>query len=176
MYSNITTKSNLILLREVNNKFTKIKFKPTLYNKVIKNKDDIINQHGILGEDLKPRTFDSIWDMRQAKKIKKYFGDIKVESLFLTDRYEQSEYDVMTIQDLTIFYLDIELDYDPLVFPEPEFAEYPINAITIYNSKQQKYIIWGLEYDGCNKFKPTEDDDYTGFNTESELLHNFISY
>jgi DNA polymerase elongation subunit (family B) len=54
-------------------------------------------------------------------------------------------------------YYDIEIAYDPNVFPDPENAAYPVNAIAVYNNILNEATIFALPY----KQKPTDEKQIT---------------
>ena len=75
------------------------------------------------------------------------------------------------IKELRIFFFDIEVNSSN-GFPEPEFANEPVTAISLYDNKLDKIIVF------ANKDYKVKDSDviYKKFENEELLLFDFVSY
>ena len=77
-------------------------------------------------------------------------------------------------QDIRIHYYDIEVAIEG-EFPEPEFAKYPINLITVYDTKDKKFHSWALSTEIRNTITdlPVE---LRKFDSEEDLLHDYLDW
>lgn len=77
-------------------------------------------------------------------------------------------------QPLRVHYVDIEVAIEN-EFPEPELAKYPINLITIYDTKDSKFHSWALS----TEIKNTITDlpvELRKFDTETDLLNDYLEW
>lgn len=91
-----------------------------------------------------------------------------------------------------IFNLDIEVEIDGK-FPDPLYADYPINVISIYDTLTSNVIVWLYNKDIDNKFPKTVEKEienevksqydqnisqviFCCFNNEAKMLEDFITY
>ena len=150
IYTNACVKGNNILVRGVDKHgvefATKQPYAPTLY------------KHGkgsgytdIFGKELKAKTFDTIKEAReyiqQYKDIPNVdlFGQSNYAYSYLLESYPnaEAEWDRAKIR---TFALDIEVQSDQ-GFPQPDEAKFPVTAITIHDSKTDKFVTFGLDGD-----------------------------
>ena len=178
-YTNVSRYGNMILLRgyEHGRRFQKkIKYEPTLF--VTTNRPT--SWKALDGTPVGQVKFDS---MRSAKEwVDKnkdvagmhLYGNVKYPYAFINDYYPgKIEFDRNKINVTTI---DIEVASDD-GFPEPETANYPITAITIKNNIDNTYYVWGCgDYDSSKSLMKTNRVVYQKFNTEADLLVNFVSH
>ena len=81
------------------------------------------------------------------------------------------------IPDLTVGFLDIEVDYDPKIgWPRSANPYAPINAITIYNTSVNAHFTLAVPPPNWSKTLPIDmvDNNYWLFNNERELLESFF--
>jgi uracil-DNA glycosylase family 4 len=99
-----------------------------------------------------------------------YEGDIRIDNKYAVDYYLLNKEECEQ-KDLNIFYIDIEVLHTDK-FPDPELAEFPINAISYeYHKKVISYILW----DSRIKIKPTLKENITFVKSENELISRFLS-
>ena len=180
-YVNAITRGNNILLREINDdgeEFRdKIPFEPELY---ISAGEADTPWRSIHGDKLKPKFFDSIYDAKDF--IKRYkdtefqmYGMDRWNHQFLVDKYHDIKYDASKIK---VRFIDIEvLSKD--VFPEPQKAEWPINAISYYDTDTKRFITLGLTNPDGQRWLDEDSDyetEYHQFSTERELLMFFLDH
>ena len=102
------------------------------------------------------------------------FGNTNYTAAFINDYFPgQIQFDRNKINVTTI---DIEVASDN-GFPEPEQADSPIISITCKNNIDNTYYVWGLgEYDTSISYMKSHRVVYSRFNTEADLLINFITW
>lgn len=74
-----------------------------------------------------------------------HFNEIDIDHRcrFLQQHYNGYEIDPPSMKDINICFLDIEVETTGR-FPVPNLAEYPINIVTVWFSKEDRYIQYGL--------------------------------
>ena len=172
-YTNVAPWGNHILVREYKNGERvnrKVKYSPTLYVPVQKETE----WKTLDGKYASPYKFDTI---KEAKAfIEQYkqqphlvFGLDRFAYTYLSDTYPNTvNWDSDKILTVTI---DIETRADN-GFPEPEFANEEMLAITIKNQTTKKIVVWGL-----GEFKNDRDDvTYINCSNENELLAKFMNF
>lgn len=77
-------------------------------------------------------------------------------------------------QFLRVHYIDIEVAIEN-EFPEPEFAKYPINLITVYDTKDSKFHSWALSTEISNTITdlPVE---LRKFDREDDMLNDYLDW
>lgn len=129
------------------------------------------------------------WMYEKKQRDSDYLGMDNFALQYITDNYEGNiSYDMDLIR--SAFY-DIEVTTNDGSFPEPEFALYPIDLITLKDSLEDKiYVLDLLKDDSQNiieveKWTPEMDIidqetldkvEYITFDSEKELLKYFINY
>lgn len=160
-YTSVIKRGNNILLRYIEEsgerKQIKVPFKPQLY---IKSNEDSGDAQGTNGENLSRINFADIKETQEFidkykgvdgfsvygqkdmvfQFISRYFGKDDLEYKF--------EYMRIGIVDIEVFSGSIDEEGNPKEgpFPYPEDVNYPVNAITLWDSFDKKYHIFGLEY------------------------------
>ena len=118
----------------------------------------------------KTRSKKRLQNLRDAG-MQLYESDINEEVQFLQERYGNVDLEP-DIKDYKVAVLDIEVESE-FEFPKPEEAKYPINLITVYNSKTGKYFTWGLRpYNGNSELVQF----YKCIPNEKEMLTDFINW
>lgn len=93
---------------------------------------------------------------------------VKPETQYMAERYQGIPDDRISVPDLKIFTLDIEV-IRPEGFPDPHIAEDPVVTISITNSLTKNTITFGDKpYGG--------DGEYVYCRSEAELLRRFFDY
>ena len=181
-YLNVRQWGDSLLIREMNNGEVinyKHKYKPTLYVET----DKPSKYKGFLGENLSPITFESI---KSAKDYIKTYKDVSGHRIhgqqdivlqYICEEYpEDIQFDASKIR---VGNLDIETQSES-GFPFPEQADYPINAITVYDNIDDTYYVWGL---GAWELKDTQLEfinydnvEYVQCEDEEELIIRFIQH
>ena len=118
----------------------------------------------------------------QNKEVQKdYYGNTNRIQKITRDLYPNP---IQNDHDFHILYLDIETESGSIItrdgkkytgFPQSKDAYFPITLIQIYDTKYQKYIIWGYE-EFKGKFNGFDNAEYRLCVSEEELLEQFISY
>lgn len=151
----------------------------------------------IYGKPVIPKQFASIseakeWKMRQ-QGVLEVLGMDDFEITYIADTYRDDiQYDQRYIR---VANCDIEVTGDE--FPDPTYAKFPIDAITHYDSIDDKYYVFDLlnsQYGSVSKWNPelagkpeSEGGDevpkhllekvvYMSFETEQELLMEYINF
>ena len=172
-YTNVAQWGNQILVREYKNGERvnrKVKYSPTMYVPVQKETE----WKTLDGKYATPYKFDTIKETKSF--IEQYkqqphlvFGLDRFAYTYLSDTYPNTvNWDSDKILTVTI---DIETRADN-GFPEPEFANEEMLAITIKNQTTKKIVVWGL-----GEFKNDRDDvTYINCSNENELLTKFMNF
>lgn len=148
-YLNVETVGNYIFERYIEDgveKSRKVPYKPSLFTHTLgesKYKD-------IYGKYVAKKTFETLYDANQQMKRNKELG---IETLgmddyklaYLSDTYPGViDYDSSKVR---VCNFDIEVT-SPIGFPEPSQAMHPIDAITHYDSVDDKFYVFDL-IDSC---------------------------
>ena len=181
-YTSVNLYGNSILYRgydENGNRVKeKIKFEPTLY--LAKNHETGLES--IDGVSVEPRSFHSIseakefCDMYSDVKNMRIYGNQNYIAQFILDQFPgniQFDYNKINISSI-----DIEVKVDGNGFPEPEKASQEVTAITVHNSKDNTFYIWGLKDYDVNKSKliDTYNVIYKKCDSEVNLLLDFLTF
>tara|TARA_Y200000002_G_scaffold95599_1_gene77247 strand:- start:24 stop:2498 length:2475 start_codon:yes stop_codon:yes gene_type:complete len=149
----------------------RIPFKPTLY---VSTPEPKSGWRTLFDEPVDPIEFDS---MRDAKDFEKRYQGVDTFNIygmndfvaqFIAQKYPEEI--KFNRDDVSVTSFDIEVQSDE-GFPEPEYANYPITAITTKNNKENVYRTWG-----CGDYNPAENVLYTKCQNEAALLHKFLDY
>lgn len=187
-YLQSTKRSGNILLTWVDDdgvtRYNKIEnYKPTLYTPSESGEYSQL----LTGQKLKEIQFDSIKDADSAIYAShgvagaELYGNRKFELTYLKETFGDSEYyDPDLIRG---FIIDIECPSEH-GFPEQSKAEWPINAITLYDTKTKIYNVWGLgEYDVASNSKLLIENGinpncviYNSHTNEKEMLLDVLKY
>lgn len=199
-YTNVDTRGSKVFLRYYEDGAHKsqiIEFTPELYIKTNDaSKADALSMHD---EPLEMVTFN---DSREMSKFIENYKDVDGFSVYGTEsimnqfvsRYYpgQVAYDHTKIKgaivDIEVFSGSIAEDGSPIdgPFPDAETAEYPINLITLYDTVDDIYYVWGLEkFQGHTLGTYTHNPDhprvgkfkieYKGFEDEHALLNDYVA-
>ena len=177
-YTNVTRYANQLLYRGYQNgkRISKrIKYQPTLYVSTPKG-----DWKALDGTPCAPIKMDSMRDAKEWIAANKetagrtIFGNDKYVSCFINEEFPGViDFDRNSINVTTI---DIEVASDD-GFPEPEVAEQPVISITSKNNIDNTYYVWGLQdYDVENSYMQTHRVIYKQFDTEAQLLMDFIDF
>lgn len=181
-YLNVKRWGNNLLVREWNNGEVinyKHPYKPTLYTESSNGS----KYTGFLGEKLSPRKFDSMNEARDFIKSYKDVPGFRIHGQqdfvgqYICEEYpEDIEFDASKIR---VGNIDIETESEG-GFPYPEHADYPVNALTLYDNIDDTYYVWGT---GEWHLKDTQLDfinydnvEYVHCQDEEELFVRFISH
>lgn len=182
-YLDIRNKGNNILIRYIQDGVEKLmkynKYKPVLYRLAYHGESseykEIINDEKVV-----PVEFNNIWDAKQElyNNKDKYYGNSNFHYTFLHEYFENNNFKT---DEIRIFYIDIECPSE-YGFPEASKAEWPIDALTIYDTLTGKYILWSL-YDFNKDDKDLKENNITEdmihhqkFNDEKSLMKSFLNY
>ena len=157
----------------------KLSFSPTLYT-YDANSTSQSDHTSIEGKILQPIKFESIQD---AKDFIKSYNDVSGFDIFGIDKFNYEYiaknfvgdilYDILKIR---TFYLDIEV-FSGNGFPNTEEAKEKITAITIYDTKTKKFIVWGEENSPGGKYTPhLSNVEFKSFDNEIDMLNDFVAF
>lgn len=170
-------------------KFDKVKYQPTLFMKT----QDKTKYKDIYGNYAVPFKFDSISEAREWIRSMKnngeeYLGMDDFVLAYISDTYKDIiSYDM---RDIRVAFFDIEVTTNG-EFPHPHLAKYPIDAISLYDSIDDKIYIYDLIVDvesGLPRVKPWKLDYneidpkvaekvvYMEYTDGDELLLDFLKY
>jgi DNA polymerase elongation subunit (family B) len=132
------------------------------------------------GHNLEPVKFDTIRDAKDF--IKQYenvfgfniYGNNRFQYEFIARNFKgEIEY---SFENIRKFYLDIEV-FSDTGFPHPDAANHRITAITIFDSKTEKYHVWCEKNSPGGKFS-TQDKNVVVYacENEPELLYSFLQF
>jgi DNA polymerase elongation subunit (family B) len=125
---------------------------------------------------VKKRTFNTQYDRSKYLKendIVRVYENLNVNQQFLVDMFhlEYEKPDFLK-HPLKIYYIDIEVYSKDEGFPHPDDANAPVNVITLYDTSEQKFIVWGMK-----AYKPSMDNvKYHHCSSERQLLTKFLQY
>jgi len=103
--------------------------------------------------------------------------DVDYRTRWLQLQYDNQDDIKFNFKTINICYLDIEVATKGK-FPAADKAEVPINCVTIYLSKQQKYYVFGLNREiseKTNQLLLDEDAVYINCYTEYDLLEKLFT-
>lgn len=153
-----------------------VDYTPYLYTETSLDKYDAVS---IFGGRLKKRNFKNVFDRNQFVKqsgINDIYGNLSVTQQFLIDTYwKYNKLEDFSKYPLKVFYIDIEV-FSPNEFPSEDDAKFPINVITVYDSLNSIYRIFGLGKDYKQEHINVKNYIYEKYATEEELLLAFIDY
>lgn len=183
-YSSIAKKGNSILIRgyrDGKRYSEKSSFEPTFFfPSALESKYKTID-----GKYVTPQKFPSMWE---AKKAMDDYKDIENLSIFGSDNFihqainekfpKKIEFDLSLLR---VHYLDIEVigkEAHHVGFPTPDKAEFPIVAITIFDSKDQIYHVWSdVEWTPSKSILDASlKISHRCFLTEDALLKDFVQF
>jgi DNA polymerase elongation subunit (family B) len=151
-----------------------VDFEPYLYVEDSKSNDGV----SIYNTKLKKLKFQSNSKRKsyvETVSNNRIFYNLNPDQQFLLDTFKNEVSNPnFSANPLRIYYLDIETykknETDP--FSPPEEAKDSINVITIYDTLEQKYHVWGIKPYSC------KDDDvfYYKCNDEKHLLSDFLKF
>ncbi|BAU39968.1 DNA-directed DNA polymerase type II [Ralstonia phage RSP15] len=198
-YTSVERRGSNILVRYITesgvHKKASIEFAPELY--VYSNKDVVaksVEDYPLARmefESMKEAS-DFIERYREVEGMRVY-GQKDFVFQFISRAYREMSYIPQFIRygmlDIEVFSGSFDADGNPVAgpFPEPDEAKFPINAITVFDSKEEKFTTFGLEefqgrHIGTYIHDPNDADvgklnlEYRGFKTEKDLLTAFLAY
>lgn len=159
-------------------------YKPTLYIQ----SEEPTDVTSIYGQHLKPVHLESIKGAKQFaeqyKNVENFVieGNSNYANQFMIELYDGEEPDYNE-NNIRIGALDIEV-HSTDGFPHPEEAAWPFSAITIWDSIEDMFYVFGVkchEYDTWKKEKSPEavgelNVTYFEFETEENMARSFLSH
>ncbi len=201
-YTDVAKRGNKLLVRSVDSDtgkrgFEEVEFEPYIYLRT-NDKENAVAR-GLRDEYLERKNFNSIKDFEAFQETYagvngfKLFGGRDVINQYVAEAYKgvvPYKYNQIrgNILDIEVFSGDVIrnaagdiLEITQGRFPKPEDANYPLTAITIYDTTTKTFFALGLEvFKGhrLGTFNHSKDMDkigncrvvYKGFDTEEELL------
>jgi DNA polymerase elongation subunit (family B) len=164
--------------------YNSYKFRPVMY---LESKDKNAKWRSLEGIPLEPMRFDSMSECREFAKsyegipnFKIYGNDRHIPAFIQAEFPNEIKYDRRLID---IAYIDIETAYGVIPgvtttsFPEPSEARHSVLTIALKSSRAEQYIVWGLkDYDPSASSSPHLKKEYRQFETEGEMLLDFIAW
>jgi DNA polymerase elongation subunit (family B) len=151
-----------------------VDFEPYLYIEDVKSNDAT----SIFNTKLKKLKFESNFKRKsylEATSNHRIFYNLNPDQQFLLDTFKNEVLNPdFSINPLRIYYLDIETykKNEKDAFSTAEEAKDIINVITIYDSLEQRYHVWGI-----NSYSTTDEDVfYTKCKDEKQLLSEFLKF
>lgn len=150
----------------------KIEFQPEFYRESKNSNEPFSSYDGVA---LAPATFPSMKDakdfLESHKDVMRIYGTDKFSVQYLAQKFHGDiSYDFSKIK---IYGLDIEVMSDD-GFPEVESARKPITAITIHDTNNDFYHVWGVK--DYTPHLPNIKYNQFSIATEKEMLQDFISW
>lgn len=183
-FTNVSCYGNKIFHRYIENGkryCEKIDFEPTLFYPTNKQtKFESLDGHGLY-----PKKYNNIKDMKNAIYNSQEIEFLNVYGMknpvyqFISEHYSDINFETDMISEIRGVYIDIEVHSDK-GFPKPDKAEFPIVAITLYDSKSEIFYVLGYHKDQTFKFDHNHEKIgdlkvvYKHCVNEFELLSNFI--
>jgi len=116
-------------------------------------------------------TYYNYYEWQKNSSAKMYENKVRPEVQFLAERYYDIPDDELSVPNLKVYYLDIEVKADK-GFPDPKEANDPITIISIYDNKLKKSISFGIK----PLTKKLKDNIFVWCKNEEELLIKFLKY
>lgn len=186
-YTNVAKWGNQICYRYIDNGeryIEKVKFQPTLYHLTKQDSE----YKTLNGHNLKPYTYESIKDMKAAVDYSteidyvKLFGSKNVVTQFIQETYPDGiNYNAEMKKQIRGFFLDIEVHCEK-GFPVPIKAEWPVVAISVYDTITETFFVLGYHPNQTFKFDPQHEKighlnvKYKQCASEYELLTTFLNF
>ena len=166
---------------------------PYLYYEDINFKES--KDKSIYGKPLRFLKFNNTYDRNEWIKSSKnipLFEKFTPEKQYLIDKYygmEQSQEFVKN--DLKVYFFDIEVEIGD-IFPDPDFADYPINVLSIFDSISKNVFVWtynkninkvlteeqikNIQNEIKEKYESETFVNIFKFNNETKMLKNFLDW
>lgn len=150
----------------------KIDYSPTLYTQC---KQDT-GYKTLTGENVEPRTFDSIGDAKEFCKTYDEVDGIKIYGMqqyayqCIADKFPNEI--KFEMSDMRILAFDIETACEN-GFPAPDKADEAVLLISVQRLGSKHITVWGWK--DFNK-TPSDDFEYRQFKDEVSMLRNFITF
>lgn len=140
-------------------------------------------EQSVYGGKVKRMDFKSI--ISRNKWVREHQGSVEIFDCipatreFLIERYAGEQESInFTKFDLRVHFMDIEIAVED-EFPQPRDADYPINVMTIYDSKYKKYFTW-ICTDKTDMppetFENTDEVEYFVFFSEVKMLSHYLKW
>ena len=188
-YLNVSSRSGIIYHTYIDEYGTKQidpnkTFKPSLFilNDKLKNpKYKTINGKAVGKNTYSLKDYMSkVFNMSKDKPLEHlnrlYYGNIQPEYQFIHDQYDKF---IPTLSKIKIAYLDIEVNSDS-GFPKPEYANHPVTAISLKNSENGEFYVWGLKDYDTSKLNTLLDANqiinYHHCASEIDLFDSFLNH
>ena len=145
--------------------------------------DKLGNYESLTGQKLKKVVCQSFDDFKdEIASIKGREGRVYESDFYPLEKCMMDVYFGQPTPKLVVGFIDIEVDYQPGIFPRPVNPYAPINAITIYRTDIESYFTLTVpseEYKGTVETANADlnlDSSYSFYSNERELLTAFIDF
>lgn len=147
-------------------------FRPYIYLETNGEHDGM----SLFNTKLKKRVFNTQYERSKYLKdndVVRVFENLNIYQQFLVDMfYLEYEKPDFLKHPLKIFYIDIEVYSKDEGFPHPDQANAAVNVITIYDTSEDKFIVWGAK-----AYTPSLPNvKYHHCSSERQLLTKFLQY
>jgi DNA polymerase elongation subunit (family B) len=169
---------------------------PYLFYEDSNIKESEAKYKSMFGRPLRKMTFQTNYERSkwiEGSKNIPLFEKLSPVKQYLLNKYyglEQSEN--FTVHPFRIFNIDIEVEIDGK-FPDPLYADYPINVISLYDTLTSNVIVWLYNKDIDAKFTKEHEETIAAevkaqydsnikevifccYNKEVQMLENFLTY
>jgi DNA polymerase elongation subunit (family B) len=164
--------------------------KPYLYYEDINSKS---TDKSMFGKPLRKMEFNTSWERSkwiETSKNVPLFEKLSPIKQYLLNKYIGMEQSTEFAKyPFRIFNLDIEIEIDNC-FPDPQYADFPINVISIYDTLTSKVYVWAYnkKIDDLlleEHFKEIQEDlkqydnaevSILPFNNEHKMLEDFLNF
>jgi DNA polymerase elongation subunit (family B) len=148
-YINVTKYGNNIYHKYVEHGERRSEFVPFQPSLFFRADSDEEGTHRSLvhGYPLKRKVYDSLNEHYQAERRYKdiggvIYGDLAPNYQFIAENYDEAK--TFDISQLRLIYLDIETEFEPGVFPDPETVQFEVLTISMYDSRLDQYYVLGV--------------------------------
>jgi len=128
-------------------------------------------------EEINPGTMRDCRDfIKQYENVNNFavFGNANYIHQFISDLFYKKQEIEFNRDVVNVTSIDIEVQADK-GFPEPDKAEFPINAITIKNNIDNIFHVWGIgEWSKENSLVKHLDVNYVQCDSEYDILNKFL--
>ena len=169
---------------------------PYLYYEDTNIKPEDVKYKSMFGRPLRKMVFKNNYERKkwiETSKNVPLFEKLSPTRQYLLEKYLGLEQTTeFSANPFRVFNIDIEVEIDG-IFPDPLYADYPINVISLYDTLNNDVIVWIYNKDVDDKFTKENEIEiakevkakydnqindviFCCFNKEYQLLEDFITY
>jgi DNA polymerase elongation subunit (family B) len=169
---------------------------PYLYYEDTNIKPEDVKYKSMFGRPLRKMVFKNNYERKkwiETSKNVPLFEKLSPTRQYLLEKYLGLEQTTeFSANPFRVFNIDIEVEIDG-IFPDPLYADYPINVISLYDTLNNDVIVWIYNKEVDDKFTKENEIEiakevkakydnqindviFCCFNKEHQLLEDFITY